>query len=160
MRRGSAQQSGFTILAVLLAMVLMALAAEGVMQVASQQDRRQRDQLLHHIGATYARAIGTYYEGSPGSIKQWPRSLDELTDDRRFVTTRRHIRELYADPVTRSATWGLVRAEDGGIKGVYSLAEGKPLVTAPVERQSTDRKLPAAYADLQFVYTPKTGPTP
>ena len=154
MRAGRQQQSGFTILAVLAALVFLALATQGVMQVVSQQDLREREQLLRRIGETYAKAIGTYYEASPGSVKQWPRDLLDLVDDRRFVGTRRHIRELYADPVARSAQWGVVRGDDGGITGVYSLAEGKPLLSTPLLQDGPAAKTVSRYSDLQFVYRP------
>jgi type II secretory pathway pseudopilin PulG len=152
MRAGRQPQAGFTILAVLAAMVFLALATTGVMQVVSQQDQREREKLLRRIGETYANAIGSYYESSPGSVKQWPRELDELVEDRRFVGTRRHMRELYADPVARSKSWGVVRGDNGAITGVYSLAEGKPLLSAPLGH---DAKPAERYADWEFVYQPK-----
>jgi type II secretory pathway pseudopilin PulG len=155
LKRPSGQtQTGFTLVAVLAAMFLLALATQQVMQVVSQQAQREREADLLRIGTAYAQAIGTYYESSPGTVKEWPTSLQDLVNDRRFVTLRRHLREVYADPITRSVQWGTVPALGGGIAGVYSLSEAKPIRSGGIDVQ--DLGLPAAsrYSDWKFIYTP------
>ena len=154
MRPGKSRESGFTLIAVMAALLLLGLASQGVMQVVSQQALREREARLIRVGQAYQRAIGSYYESSPGRVKRWPPSLNDLLDDRRFVGIRRHLRELYEDPIARSAVWGTVRALDGGIAGVYSLAEGRPIQSAagaawPVPVQQAQR-----YSDWLFVYQP------
>ncbi len=111
-------QHGLTLLAVLAALTVLALACDRVMQFASQQAQREREADLLHAGGAYARAIAAYHAATPGHTKQWPPTLEALTEDRRFVQLRRHLRERYADPVTRSMDWGLLRAPDGGIADV------------------------------------------
>lgn len=149
-------QRGFTLLAVIAAMLLLALASQKVMVVLSQQAQREREAELLHIGAAFAQAIGTYYESSPGTVKRWPANLSDLVDDKRFVGIRRHVRQVYADPVTRTEAWGLVKASDGGIAGVYSLSDATPIRAGA--QQVGNLYLPAAsrYADWQFVYQPAT----
>jgi type II secretory pathway pseudopilin PulG len=148
------QQQGFTYLAVLATLLIVALGTQGVMTYVSQQAQRERESDLLRIGQAYAEAIGTYYEATPGRIKQWPRNLDDLLEDRRVVTIKRHIRELYPDPITRSSDWGLVKAADGGISGVYSRSAAVPLRTAAVEAGALILAPASRYADWQFVYTP------
>lgn len=157
MRRGDGRQGGFTLVVVLVALFLLALASEAVMRVVSQQAQREREERLLQVGQAYQRAIGTYYESSPGSVKQWPRVLDDLVDDRRFVGIRRHLRELYADPVARSAAWGLIREPDGGISGVYSLAEGQPLLEAAGAHWADPVLQARRFADWRFAYRPVSG---
>lgn len=153
------QQSGFTLVAALAALFLLALATQKVMTVVSQQAQREREAELMRLGAAYVAAIGAYYEQSPGSIKRWPPSLDVLTDDRRFVTLQRHIRSLYTDPITRGGDWGLVQAPDGGVAGVYSQSGEKPIRTAGEALQALGLTEAQRYSDWKFVYQPAPGVT-
>jgi len=155
------RQQGFTLVAVLGAMLLVALATERVTFVASEAARRQREEDLLRMGTAYADAVRSYYLASPGAEKRWPTSLADLTDDRRFVQVRRHLREPYPDPMTRG-DWLLLRAPDGGIAGVYSGSAQRPIRSAPL--QSGDIELPPArqYADWKFAHRlpPADGPMP
>lgn len=147
-------QEGFTFIAVLAAMMMLALGTQGVMTYVSQQAQREREAELLRIGETYAKAIGAYYESTPGSIKQWPRKLEDLLEDRRLVTIQRHMRETYPDPITRSTSWGVVAAPDGGITGVYSPSTATPIRTGSIELSSLTLPPARRYADWQFVYAP------
>jgi hypothetical protein len=40
---------------------------------------------------------------------------------------RRHLRQIYADPLTGKEEWGLVLDSEGFIVGVHSLAEARPI---------------------------------
>jgi hypothetical protein len=139
---------------VLAAMVVLALATQSVMTYVSQQDLREREADLLRIGQAYAQAIGAYYETSPGNLKRWPRTLEDLAEDRRFVGIRRHIREVYPDPMARSANWGLVMSEDGGIAGVHSLSTAQPIRSAALELDTLSLPAASRYADWEFVYRP------
>jgi type II secretory pathway pseudopilin PulG len=141
MRAGS-HQDGFTLIAVLVAMMFMALALQGVMTIVSQQAQREREAQLQRVGSAIAEAIGSYYRSSPGSVKNFPQSLEDLTQDRRFVDARRYLREVYDDPITRTNRWGIVRGPDGGIAGVFSESADAPIH----EGQH--------YADWKFTFTP------
>lgn len=152
--RRAPPQGGFTLLALLAAMTLLALATQAVMFNLVQQAQREREEELLRIGRAYAAAIRDYYEQSPGSVKRWPAALEDLQDDRRFVGMRRHMREAYADPVARSATWGLVRGEDGGIMGVFSLSDSKPVRTAAIDLGLLTVGPAERYSDWRFVYVP------
>lgn len=124
------------------------------MTYVSQQAQRERETDLLRVGQAYARAIGAYYESTPGSVKRWPQSLEDLVEDKRQVTIQRHLREIYPDPVTRSRTWGQVIANGGGIQGVYSQSAEAPIRVGPVQLDTL--MLPAAsrYAQWLFVYEP------
>jgi hypothetical protein len=67
-----------------------------------------------------------YFQRSPGTAKRYPARLGDLLEDRRFLSRQRYLRRIYVDPMTGKAEWGLVQAPQGGVMGVYSLAEGKP----------------------------------
>jgi type II secretory pathway pseudopilin PulG len=147
-------QGGFTLVVVMAAMFMLALGTQKVMFVVSQQAQREREAELLQIGAAFAQAIGTYYESSPGTVKRWPTSLKDLEDDKRFVGIRRHLRQVYMDPITRSETWGLVRTSDGGITGIYSLSDASPIRSGALTIGNLSLPAASRYADWQFVYEP------
>lgn len=151
----SQKERGFTLFAVLAAMLLVGLASQGVMTVVSQQSQRDREAELLRIGTEYVHAIGAYYESSPGTVKVWPPSLDALTDDRRFVTLRRHLRRVYPDPITRTNEWGIVPAVGGGVAGVYSKSERQPIREAGGALAELGIGAAQRYSDWKFVYVPK-----
>ncbi|TXT40783.1 MAG: hypothetical protein FD135_911 [Comamonadaceae bacterium] len=149
-------QKGFTFLAVLAAMFILAVSTQSVMTYVSQQLQRERETELLRIGQTYAQAIGAYYEATPGAIKRWPLRLEDLIEDRRQVAIKRHIREIYADPMTRQPDWVLVLASDGGITGVRSRSEVTPIRSGPQTLGQLTLVSASRYADWQFVYQPKS----
>jgi type II secretory pathway pseudopilin PulG len=145
-------QSGFTLLAVLVAMVLLALASQQVITVLAQQAQREREAQLIWVGEAFRQAIGAYYENSPGTVKRWPRELNDLVEDRRFVTLRRHVRKIYADPITRNGEWGIIRSSDGGVQGIYSLSDLQSIRTVSPDGQTLASG--SIYRDWRFVYEP------
>lgn len=151
------KQYGFTMLAVLAAMLLSALAANAVMLNVAQQNVREREAQLMLMGSLFHRAIKDYYEMSPGAEKQWPKTLKDLTYDTRFVDVRRHLREVYPDPITRSEDWGLITIESGGrtgISGVYSKSINQPLNTAAASFSGFEMPSASQYSDRRFEYIP------
>lgn len=147
-------ERGFTYAAVLVGMLVLALATQGVMTFVSQQAQRGRESDLLRIGQTYASAIGAFYDASPGNVKSWPKSFEDLIEDKRFVGVRRHLREVYPDPITRSSNWGLIVAADGGIAGVHSYSAIAPIRSTPVDLGLGPIPNVTRYADWQFVYRP------
>lgn len=148
------RERGFTYVALLVAMLLLALSVNGVMGYVSQQAQREREAELLRVGQSFADAIASYYQSSPGSVKTFPRALAELTSDPRWVTVKRHLREVYEDPITRTEMWGLVLTAEGTISGVYSMSEAAPIRSAPIFLDNT--RLPAArhYSEWRFVFDP------
>ncbi|OGB31669.1 MAG: hypothetical protein A3F78_11920 [Burkholderiales bacterium RIFCSPLOWO2_12_FULL_61_40] len=153
-------QRGFTYIAVLVAMLMLSLATQGVMTYVSQQAQREREAALLRIGHLYVQAIGAYFEATPGSVKRWPRSLEDLLEDRRLVSIQRHIREVYPDPFTRLPDWEPIAGAGGGISGVRSRSEAAPLRTGLVEFDGLTLGPAGRYADWQFVYQPTVAASP
>ncbi|MCD2513778.1 type II secretion system protein [Comamonas endophytica] len=147
-------QGGFTLVALLAALALLALATHQVMAVVSQQAQREREADLLRSGADIVRAIGAYHERSPGAVKQWPWSLEELTNDRRFVSLLRHLRRVPLDPFTRTDDWGIVAAPGGGIAGVYSKGQARPIRAAGAEPAELGLGSAQHYSEWRFIYKP------
>lgn len=146
-----AGERGYTFVAVLVLLALVTLGTSMAGPVWSEQVRREREQDLLRIGALYARAIASYRDISPGSTKQYPRSLDELLLDTRFVTVRRHLRARYPDPVTGGQAWGLVTDAENRVIGVYSLSQETPLAEAPSVPGLPAFARAQRYSDWKFI---------
>lgn len=111
-------------------MLFIAVMGAGLVQVGqvwkTSMQREQEDELLF-IGAQFQKAIGDYYDRTPGTVKKFPKTLEDLVEDNRFINPQRHLRRVFMDPLTRDTNWGKVSAPDGGIMGIYSLSPEAPL---------------------------------
>lgn len=145
------RQRGFTYLTVLFLVAMMAggLALAGEVWHTSAMREKEAD--LLHIGNEYRKAIERYYLLG---ARQYPKNLADLIKDPRQPGTVRHLRRLYPDPITGKDEWGLVKADDGGIAGVYSTSEAAPLKTGGFAVRDASFEGKAKYADWQFVYAP------
>jgi type II secretory pathway pseudopilin PulG len=115
------RQRGFTYLGVLVAIALIGIGLAAAGQMWAATARRQRIEQLDWAGQQFVQAIGSYYESTPGRVKTYPHSLQELLQDNRYVTMRRHLRAVYVNPMTGVADWKMVMTPDGGIRGVAAL---------------------------------------
>jgi type II secretory pathway pseudopilin PulG len=112
-------EGGFSYLGVLFLVALLGLGLAGASQSWSIANQRARERELLWVGNQYARALKSYHDHSPG-LRQYPKRLEDLLEDRRYPVPLRHLRRLYPDPVTRNDDWGLLKNRDGGIIGVHS----------------------------------------
>lgn len=150
MPSGSAAEAGFTYLGVLLLIAVTGIALGSTVTLWSTASLRDRERDLLWVGGQYAQALRSYYRNSPG-LAQYPQTLDELLEDPRYPGIKRHLRRLYADPITGSDDWGLVRSIDGRITGVYSRSEETPLKQTGFAAQWSDFEGLSHYTDWQFV---------
>jgi type II secretory pathway pseudopilin PulG len=147
---------GFTYIGLLIAVALLSIGLAAVGQVWSTAMKRERERELLFIGAEFRRAIGHYYEASPG-VKQYPRSLDDLLKDQRFPVTKRHLRKIYLDPMTGKPNWGLIVQGDQ-ILGVHSQSMDQPLKTDNFAASDKAFAGTGTYSDWQFAYAPLEAP--
>jgi type II secretory pathway pseudopilin PulG len=146
-------QRGFTYLTALFFVALLATGLALAGEVWETSTRRDKEAELLFIGNQYRNAIRLYYESTPGGVKRYPRTLGELVSDPRSPALRRHIRKLYPDPLG-GKEWGLVKAPDGGISGVFSMAKAAPLKTAGFKPRDAGFESAKTYADWKFLYSP------
>lgn len=155
-------QRGFTYLGLLFAVALagVALAAAGV--IWSTERQRGREKELLFIGQQFREAIASYYERSPGLVKRYPAKLDDLLKDGRFLTVRRHLTQVYLDPMTGTRTWSLIPAPEGGIMGVFSTSTAVPIKRAGFLSEFSEFEGGKSYAEWKFIYRPvqKAGTLP
>lgn len=115
-------QRGFTYLGLLLAIALLGLGLSAASEVWVTVARRQKLEQLEFAGQQITQAIGSYYESSPGGTKKFPKTLEDLLEDRRYPFVRRHLRQVYVNPFSGTADWELVEAPGGGVRGVRARA--------------------------------------
>jgi type II secretory pathway pseudopilin PulG len=146
-RPSRGRQLGITYLLLLSFVVVMGLALAAAATVWHTDARREKERELLFIGKQFRDALRSY--ASEGAPPQYPESLEQLVLDERVPVVRRHLRRIYADPLTGSAEWGLIR-RGGRIIGVYSLAEGTPLLQAGFPEDWQQFAAAQAYADWRF----------
>ncbi len=121
------RQAGFTYL-----LLLWWVALSGVMLMAlgeswTMASQREREAELVYRGEQIRQAIESYASVPVSEgVSPLPRRLEDLLEDRRTGVLRRHLRQLWRDPITRRPEWGLVRGPQG-ITGVHSLSRLTPL---------------------------------
>lgn len=150
---------GFTYIGVLLAVALMGAMLSAVATIWHQVQQREKEQQLLFIGKQFRQAIASYYENSPGLVKQFPQRLEDLLEDKRVPYTRRHLRKIFHDPLNGSTEWGLVKAAAGGITGVYTKTDAEPLKRANFGEKFAQFEGSKHYSDWKFVYAPGSAPT-
>ena len=148
---------GFTYLGALFAIGIMGAVLAATGTVFSQSAQREKERELLHVGNQFRRAIGLYYERTPGTVKRFPSAVDELLLDTRHLTVQHYLRRLHADPITGKVEWGYVRAPDGGIMGVHSLSEAAPIKSGNLRKNNESFVNAARYTEWQFIYVPATG---
>jgi hypothetical protein len=134
------RQSGFVFLWLLFFVASLGVGMAAVGTVWHTAAQREKEAELLFVGDQYRRAIESFSHAVPPvGQKRPPKSLEELLLDPRFPQTLRHLRRLYADPMTGKLEWGLLKDAQGGIVGVHSLSDTIPFKTLG---------FPAAYGDF------------
>lgn len=145
---------GFSYIGLLLLIAIMNITLAMTASLWSFDLQREKERELLFAGNQFRQAIGLYYEQSPGTVKRYPRQLDALIRDDRYLTVQRYLRQIYRDPMTGETDWQLVPAPDGGIMGVYSNSDKSAIKTgnfSHVDRMFAGK---TKYAEWMFVYLP------
>jgi type II secretory pathway pseudopilin PulG len=150
-RRGC---GGFAYVLLLIAVALIGVVTSSALALGASLARRDAERQLLAIGAEFQQALYSYSGVAPGAAalpsQRGPRSLDELLLDPRMPGIRRHLRQVYADPLTGRAEWGLVRDGQGFIVGIHSLAPGRPLKRTGFEPRLAHLEEAESYAVWVF----------
>ena len=144
------RQDGVTYLAVLFAVALGSLALAGTGALWQMEARRDKEKELLFIGEEYRRAIASYYDQSPGD-PQYPPRLADLVGDPRFPMPVRHLRRLYADPMSTDGQWEVIR-RDGRIVGIASRSTQAPIKIGDFPAEQAEFAGASHYADWQFLH--------
>jgi len=112
---------------------------------------REKEAELLYVGNQYRKAIERYYLNGP---RLYPRNLSDLLKDPRKPDTVRYLRRLYRDPVTGKDEWGILKAPDGGILGVYSQSNAAPFKQEGFRQRDQTFKGAPTYQEWRFLYEP------
>lgn len=129
-RRGFGSQNGFSYIGLLIMIMIIGAASASILTSGSAMQRKGAEDELLFIGEQFQVALRSYYDATPVGTRPYPSQLGDLLRDPRFPTVRRHLRKIYADPLTGNNDWGIVEAPGGGIVGVYSRSTEAPIRTA------------------------------
>ncbi len=154
-----ANHRGFTYVGVLIAVAVVGVALAGLGQLWSAQAQRERESELLFIGEQYRVAFATYVAATPPGKARYPRTLDELVEDRRHIVVRRHLRQVYPDPFTNAVDWEVVSTPDGGIAAVHSRHVGTPMKIGNFPPQFAKFEDAKTYRDWVFGTPPPRAPT-
>lgn len=123
--------AGFAYVLLLVAVAILGMAASSALSLGSAMARRGAEEQLLATGMEFQRAIRSYAGIPPqaitATVARGPRTLEDLLKDPRAAGLRRHLRQIYPDPLTGHHEWGVVTDGEGLITGVHSLADGKPI---------------------------------
>ncbi len=142
------RNGGFTYLGVLLVIAVMAAVLGGTADVWHTTVQREKERELMFVGKQFRAAIGQYY----ASHRMYPHNLEDLVKDPSYPSTRRYLRKIYRDPMTGTSDWAVVRMGDGGIVGVHSLSEKKPIKIAGFGPTGNGFDAAVKYSDWVFAW--------
>ena len=155
----SVRTRGFTYLGLLFALALAGVALALAGFVWHTASKRAKEAQLLFAGGAIRDAIVNYYRRSPNGNRQFPRALQDLVEDRRYITVERHLRKIYVDPITGKRDWGLITDVNGAIVGVYSQSREEPLKRDNFRETFTAFAQARHYSDWKFsAAIPETTP--
>lgn len=145
------RQQGFTYVAVLILVATLGAVGAAFGEMTSHAVQREKEQELLFIGNQYRQAIASYYRKE----QRYPQALADLLEDRRYPMPVRHLRKAYLDPVTRQP-FTLVPAPEGGILGVASPSQEKPIKSGSFAERDAAFAKARKYSEWQFVHVPRS----
>lgn len=144
-------QTGFTYLMALVAIAILMIFAQVASPLNSRITQADREAELMFRGLAYREAIKNYFLAGK-TLKTYPRSLDDLLQDPRFIY-KRHLRKHYLEPFSNDE-WIILKAEDGGIRGVVSSSGLTPLKQRGFPASLAHFEDATTYNDWTFEYLP------
>jgi len=157
-------QQGLSLLLILIMVAVVSLSAAVAGSTWRTIMQRSREAELLFRGDQYRRAIESYATAklggtagkSTGGVGQLPTELEQLLKDPRFPEPRKHIRQLFLDPMT-GAEFELIRTGGGSIgpiRGVRSTSELEPFKQDGFAKEYDKFKGAESYHSWEFVYQP------
>jgi type II secretory pathway pseudopilin PulG len=144
------------LIGVLIVLALAALAAVQTGQRLVDARQRANEEELLFVGEQYREAVQSYWRVSVRGVHAWPVQLEDLIEDRRFPEPRRHLRKLFADPMSPETPWGIVR-QGNALIGVYSQVNGTPFRQAGFSNAQQGFENATNYAAWRFVASVRNG---
>src|SRR5579859_3277983 len=103
------RESGYVLLAVMLAVTLILVAMSIELPRIAQQIKREKEEELVHRGKDYATAVKRFVHKNGG---RYPLSVEQLENTNHI----RFLRKKYIDPMTGDSDWKMVHVGEAEIK--------------------------------------------
>jgi type II secretory pathway pseudopilin PulG len=120
MKSNRSGESGYVLLAVMLAVTLVLVALSIELPRIAQQIKREKEEELVHRGKDYATAVKRFVHKNGG---RYPVSVEQLEDTNHI----RFLRKKYKDPMTGESDWKMVHAGEAQI----NIPTPKPGLSGP-----------------------------
>lgn len=156
MKNGKA--GGFAYIALLTMIAVMGIMMMRVSGAGAAAKQREQEAQLLFAGDQILKAIDSYYRGGPHA-GCYPMNLESLVEDKRLRVTARHLRRLYADPMSGKPQWGVIRDALGNIKGVYSPSERVPMKQKGFAKEYKSFSGASSLSGWKFVHHPQSPPS-
>jgi type II secretory pathway pseudopilin PulG len=151
-QRPRTHSRGFSYIWLLLFIAFMGYGLTVVVEIQSTVSQREKERALLAIGRQFREAIRRYHETQvTGTKKEYPASLDDLLKDPRYPGIKRHLRQIFVDPMTGQSEWGLVKLGER-IVGVHSLSGLTPIKQDNFELEDMQFRGKQKYVEWVFVY--------
>ncbi|MBZ5504406.1 MAG: hypothetical protein LAO78_02865 [Acidobacteriia bacterium] len=124
--RSRSTESGYVLLAVMLAFALILLALSIEAPRIAQQIKRDKEEELVHRGKDYATAVKRFVHKNGG---RYPLSIEQLEDTNHV----RFLRKKYKDPMTGEADWRLVHVGEAQVNIPAPNPNGNPSGTSSLQ---------------------------
>lgn len=148
----SRSSSGFAYLWTLMLIAFLGVGLTIGADLYATATRRDKERELLFIGHQFRNAIERYYTAAgAGGQNQYPLTLEDLLKDGRFPNAKRHLRRLYADPITGKPEWALI-LQQGRIVGVHSLSKQRPVKQDNFDDDDALLRHKGQYAEWLFTY--------
>ncbi|MBS4095241.1 MAG: type II secretion system protein [Sulfuricella sp.] len=142
---------GFTYIGLLIFVAILGISSASTITIGSSMQRRSQEEELLYIGRQFSLAFKSYYETS-AATPPYPSTLQELVRDPRVPSIRRHLRKIFADPLTGSEDWGIILTPEGRISGVYSKSNAAPIKKAQFDPDQLALEGKNKYSEWVFGY--------
>jgi type II secretory pathway pseudopilin PulG len=151
------RNGGFTYITLLVVLTIIGISLGAAGKYWSNMLLRDKEQELLFRGDQYRQAIERYYLGRPGLL-QYPQSIDDLLQDNRTPTAKRHLRQKYKDPMTNEDFVVIKDLPTNRIMGVRSSSDKTPLKQSDFPDIYKKFTYKSKYSEWEFVSTIAAGP--
>ena len=157
MRSGN-PPGGFSYFFLLVALTLLAISLLESQDLFATHFQQQQEAQLLFAGNQIREAMNAY-RGSDNLPQHgngltrdncFPTRFDQLLIDKRGITPRYHLRQIYLDPFTQKNNWVKVMDSEGRWIGVHSSNKAVPLKKTGFSEQDKDFKQAVTYRDWVF----------
>jgi len=146
---------GFTYIAVLIFIAVMAVGLLAAADVWHVTLKRQKEEVLLFEGDQIRDAISAYSVQATAPGGRFPTSLEDLLKDPRNPATKRYLRKIYPDPMTDDGKWELVKGPNGEVLGVHSTSDEEPAKKANFSLVDQAFEGKTKYSEWVFIIPPQ-----